>query len=158
MIDLCPRSINRLADLEFILNRRTAHQTQEALSKFASEYAVCLSAISGQIRGLEASIEAMSLSASATANDEIIKALQEQDQMLKSCLKVYEPALKKTSSVSGTEIKYAQALDRAKVFTGNIDYQGQEASIRIDKLEARDNAQMITGNISAAFASAWISG
>lgn len=115
-----------------------------------------LGAISGQIRGLEASIEAISLSASA--NDNIIKTLEEQDQMLKACLKVYEPALKETSSVLGTEIKYALAFDRAKVFTGNIDYHGQESTIRIDRLEARDGAQMITGNVSGDFASAWLAG
>lgn len=135
-----------------MLPRRTASQTHQALDKFAATYASSLSDIGGQIRGLELSFEALSMSAASVSKDDVrqvLEKLEEHSQMLKACAQVYEPALKETSSLAGTTVKYKRTFDDAREFTGNIDFHGSAPTNLVENAEARDRSRMFTGNMSA---------
>jgi hypothetical protein len=81
--------------------------------------------------------------------DEVLKVLKEHNRILKICLQVYQPALKETSSLTGTTVKYARAFDTARVATGNIDFHGEAAAVYVEHAEAKGQARIFTGNMSS---------
>lgn len=81
--------------------------------------------------------------------DEVLKVLKEHNRILKICLQVYQPALKETSSLTGTTVKYARAFDTARVATGNIDFHGEAPASHVEHAEARGQARIFTGNMSS---------
>lgn len=83
----------------------------------------------------------------------LLKRLEEHSQMLKACTQVYEPALRETSSLAGTTVKYKRTFDDAREFTGNIDFQGDAPPVLVENAEARGRSRMFTGNMSAEAAS-----
>lgn len=132
--------------------RRTATQTRRALDIFATTQATSLSELGGQIRGLELSFEALSMSTARVSKGDVakvLKKLEEHSQMLKACARVYEPALRETSSLAGTTVKYKRTFDDAREFTGNIDFHGEAPAVLVEDAEARGRSRMVTGNISA---------
>lgn len=83
----------------------------------ASTYAQSISDISGRIHGLELAVEALSIPPAAVTNDDVVKVLstlEKHKQMLRVCLRVYEPALKETSKLAGTTVKYQTTCDKCE--------------------------------------------
>lgn len=117
----------------------------------ASTYAQSISDISGRIHGLELAVEALSIPPAAVTNDDVVKVLstlEKHKQMLRVCLRVYEPALKETSKLAGTTVKYQTTCDNARLISGNIDYAGEVIPVSVDKAGARWS-RMFNGNMSS---------
>lgn len=94
----------------------------------------------------------LSMSSTTTNRDEVaqgLKVLQEHDQILKKCLQVYQPALKETSDISRTTVKYERAFDKARVAAGNIDFHGEAPATHVESAVARDQSRIFNGNMSA---------
>lgn len=87
--------------------------------------------------------------ASVTREDvaKVVSTLEKHEQMLKTCLRVYQPALKETSTLAGTMVKYQNTYDNARLMTGNIDSEG-EVHVSVGKQEARGTSRMFTGKMS----------
>lgn len=103
-------------------------------------------------------MQTFSISSTAAARrdvDETLKVLREHNRILKLCLQVYKPALKETSSLTGTTVKYARAFDTARVATGNIDFHGEAPATHVESAVGRDRSRIFTGNISAEAANAF---
>lgn len=126
-----------------------------ALDELAANYSQSVTDIGGRIRGMELSMQALQAfsnsSAAATRNDvdEHLQALKEHDRILKLCLQVYQPALKETSTLAGTTVKYARAFDTARVATGNIDFHGEAPATHVESAVASNQSRIFTGNMSS---------
>lgn len=132
-------------------NRRTANRTRAALDELAANYAQSVNDIGGRIQGLELSLQTFSVSSATAARedlDEVLDVLREHNRVLKICLQVYQPALKETSSLTGTTVKYARAFDTARVATGNIDFHGEAPTTHVESALASDQSRVFTGNMS----------
>lgn len=135
-----------------IVYRRTANRTRVALDELVANYAQSVNDIGGRLQGLELSMQAFTVSSTAaTRNDmeEALKVLREHDRILRLCLQVYQPALKETSSLTGTTVKYARAFDTARVATGNIDFHGEAPPTHVESAVASDQARIFNGNMSS---------
>lgn len=111
-----------------------------------------MSAISGQIQGLEISMHAVADS-DPDKSEAIMKTLEEHNTALGQCLKACTSALAETSKGTGTTIKYAEALNEALQLIGTIgkvDPGGEMAMI--EKMIAKDRAVQFGGNISTEVA------
>lgn len=107
--------------------------------------------IGGRIHGLELAMQALSVASAGVTNEDVAKVvsiLENHEKMLKTCLKVYQPALKETSTLAGTTVKYQNTYDDARLMTGNIDYAGEAMPVSVEKAEARGQSRMFTGNMS----------
>lgn len=123
-----------------------------AVDELAANYAQSVNDIGGRIQGLELSMQTFCNASAAVAKkdvDEVLKVLKEHNRILKICLQVYQPALKETSSLTGTTVRYARAFDTARVATGNIDFHGEAPALRVENAEARGQARIFTGNMSS---------
>lgn len=138
--------------------RRTANRTRVALDELAANYAQSVNDIGGRLQGLELSMQAFTISSTAAARnemDEVVKVLKEHERILKLCLQVYQPALKETSSLTGTTVKYARAFDTARVATGNIDFHGGAPATHVESAVASDQSRIFSGNMSGEAAKAF---
>lgn len=138
--------------------RRTANRTRVALDELAANYAQSVNDIGGRIQGLELSMQAFTISSTTAARkdmDEVLKVLKEHNRILKICLQVYKPALKETSSLTGTTVKYARAFDTARVATGNIDFHGDAPATHVESAVASDQSRIFSGNMSGEAANAF---
>lgn len=135
-----------------------ARKSQQVIDEFASTYAQSLSDIGGRIHGLEIALQALSRDPAGTTNEDVAKVvsiLEKHEQMLKTCFRVYQPALKETSTVAGTTVKYQKTYDDSRLVTGNIDYAGEAIPVSVDIAEARGQSRMLTGNMSSQAAEAF---
>lgn len=109
--------------------------------------------LTGQIHGLEYAMQALSLSSANIAKQdvaEVVKVLNEHDQMLKTCLKICTAAFADISEVSGTTVKHARAFDEARQLTGNVGIVSRDGPpVRIEVAEARNKARQFNGSMSA---------
>lgn len=131
--------------------RRTANRTSVTLDALAANYAQSVNDIGGRIQGLELSMQAFSISSTVGTREdlnEVLKVLKEHTRVLKICLQVYKPALKETSSLTGTTVKYARAFDTARVATGNIYFHGDAPATHVESAVASDQARISTGSMS----------
>ncbi|KAL1863895.1 hypothetical protein Daus18300_008044 [Diaporthe australafricana] len=132
-------------------DRRTANGTRVVLDELAANYAQSVNDIGGRIQGLELSMQTFCMTSATAARsdvDNVLKVLKEHNRILKICLQVYQPALKETSSLAGTTVKYARAFDTARMATGNIDFHGEAPATHVEIAEARDQARIFNGNMS----------
>lgn len=128
------------------------------LDELAANYAQSVNDIGGRIQGLEVSMQTFSISSATAARqdlDEVLDVLKEHNRILKICLQVYQPALKETSRLTGTTVKYARAFDTARVATGNIDFHGDAPTTHVESAVGSDQARIFTGNMSGEAARAF---
>lgn len=133
-------------------SRSTTRQSQKVIDDFASRYAQSISDIGGRIHGLELAMQSFSIApAIATSEDvaQVVSTLEKHEQMLKACLRAYQPALKETSTAAGTSVKYQTTYENARMMTGNIDYTGQSIPVSVEKAEAKGQSRMFIGSMSS---------
>lgn len=97
-------------------------------------------------------MQALSVTPARVVNEDVanvVSILEKHEQMLKTCLRVYQPALKETSTLAGTTVKYQITYDNARLMTANINYTGEAIPVSVDHAEARDQSRMFTGNMSS---------
>lgn len=107
--------------------------------------------IGGRLEGLELSMEAFSTSSARITKEDVAqvrKVLEQHDRILKTSLRVYQPALEETSTLAGTTVKYERAFDNARVMAGNIDFQGEAPSTYVESAVASQQARIFNGNMS----------
>lgn len=129
-----------------------------AVDQLAANYAQSVNDIGGRIQGLELSMQTFCNASAAVPKkdiDEVLKVLKEHNDILKICLQVYRPALKETSSLTGTTVKYARAFDTARVATGNIDFHHDAPASHVENAEARGKGRVFTGNMSSEAANSF---
>lgn len=87
----------------------------------------------------------------ATSEDvaKVVSTLEKHEQMLKACLRAYQPALKETSTAAGTSVKYQTTYENARMMTGNIDYAGESIPVSVEKAEAKGQSRMFIGSMSS---------
>lgn len=115
-----------------------------------------MSVISGQIQGLEISMQSVADS-NPDKLEAIMKALEEHNTALGQCLKACTSALAETSKRTGTTIKHAEALNEARQLIGiigKVDPGGEQAVI--ESMTARDHATQFGGQISTEVALAML--
>lgn len=97
-------------------------------------------------------MQALSVTPARVANKDVanvVSILEKHEQMLKTCLRVYQPALKETSTLAGTTVKYQNTYDNARLMTGNIDDTGEVTPVSVGSAEARGQSRMFTGHMSS---------
>lgn len=97
-------------------------------------------------------MQALSVTPASVASEDVAKVvsiLERHEQMLKTCLRVYQPALKETSTLAGTTVKYQRTYDNARLMTGDIDYAGEATPVSVGNAEARGQSRMFTGHMSS---------
>ncbi|KAK7698643.1 hypothetical protein SLS64_012382 [Diaporthe eres] len=133
-------------------NLSTTRKSQQVMDELASTYAQSMNDIGGRIQGLEVAMQALSVAPAIVTNEDVAKVvsiLERHEQMLKTCLRVYEPALKETSTLAGTTVKHQNTYDNARLMTGDIDYTGEVTPVSVGKAEARGQSRMFTGHMSS---------
>ncbi|KAJ4416693.1 hypothetical protein N0V82_006602 [Gnomoniopsis sp. IMI 355080] len=140
-----------LSDALGFANLNIATNNQKLLDERAASFAQSMGDIGGKLKGLELSMEALSVSSARITQKDVAqvrKVLEQHDQILKTSLRVYQPALKETSTLAGTKVKYERALDNARVLAGNIDFHGEAPSTYVESAVASQQARIFNGNMS----------
>lgn len=142
-------------------------QSKQAIEELDTTIANSLTSLTGQMKGLEIAVQALSTTSQASSTHsppeqsstgeiaKVAQLLQQHDRTLKESLRVYAPALQETSRLAGTTVKHALVLDEAKQHVGNIgvaDGGGNIPSTLVELAEARDKARQFVGNMSAEVA------
>jgi hypothetical protein len=82
----------------------------------------------------------------------VLTVLNEQDIMLRQCLKFCTISLDQTTKLTGTNVKHAIALDKAQVFVGNMGVDANAVlggpAVNLGTLEARNDARAGAGTMS----------
>lgn len=129
---------------------------QEKFRDFEVQVATTMSSFTGKLQGIELAIQAMTLSANCEIRRsdvaQVVQLLNEQDLLLKQCLKVCTLGLSQTTEKRGTTVKYAQTFDEARQFVGNIGDVGNGGPrTAVESAEARGNSKMMIGNADGDF-------
>ncbi|KAK2611907.1 hypothetical protein N8I77_005224 [Diaporthe amygdali] len=146
------QSQRTLNDALGFANLSTTRKSQQVVDELASKYAQSMNDIGGRIHGLELVMHALSMAPAGITNEDVAKVvsvLKKHEQMLKKCLKVYQPAFKETSTLACTTVKYQNTYDNARLMTGNIDYAGEAIPVSVGHAEARGQSRMLMGNMSS---------
>ncbi len=139
-----------------ILNRKSTSQNQNSVCELQSTIENAMCTISGQIQGLEISMNAVDESG-RDKSEVILKALEEHNTAFRQCLKACTSALAETAKGTGTTVKYAEALNDARQLIGvigNVDPGGETAIIEV--MIAKDRAVQFGGSISSDVALAML--
>lgn len=141
---------------------QTVRQNREALKSLEIKIADTMSEFTGQIQGIQLAARSWSMSNISIKKEDVevvTRVLNEQDAMIKQCLKVCESGLKEVTIVTGTNVKHAVAFEKAAVFVGNMGYEGQtepgNLSMKVDLLEARNEARASAGSMSTEVANSF---
>lgn len=139
-------------------------KSKQAIEELDTTIATSVTSLTGQMKGLEIAIQALSTTSQAPSTTsppdqsstsettKVAQLLEQYDRTLKESLRVYTPALQETSRLAGTTVKHSLVLNEAKQHVGNIgiaDGGGNLPSTLVELAEARDQARQFVGNMSA---------
>lgn len=145
--------------------RKTAIENHTQMEELQTKLEKTMDNITGQIQGL--TIGAPSVVEPGDVTDEqglstVRETTEKQIASLGECLKTCTLALAETSATTGTTVKHAEALDSATLLFGNIgNVAGTDiktAAVTAEKIIARDQSVMFSGNIAEDIARAALAG
>lgn len=129
---------------------------QEEFRNFEAQVATTTSSFVGKLQGIELAIQAMKYSAECqiTRSDvsQVVELLNEQDLLLKQCLKVCTLGLSQTIEKGGTAVRYAKAFEEARQFVGNIGAVGSGGPrTEVETARATGKSRQMIGNADGDF-------
>jgi hypothetical protein len=122
---------------------------------FQATIATTLSQLSGKIEAMALAVDSLSIVGSSISPHDVeaVKtALNEHGRLLTECLRFCTGAMGAASTVSsGTQVKYAKAIEDAINVIGNIGLEpgtGARPDVVVERAEAEGRSVMGVGNIS----------
>ncbi|ETS76325.1 hypothetical protein PFICI_11712 [Pestalotiopsis fici W106-1] len=154
---------SRLGDCKQTLNvalgvvtLNTMSKTREQINEMETQTVMTLSSLTGKLQGIELALQAFQSTEVAIGSNDVTQVLQvlnDHDRMLRQCLKVCTSGLGETAKTTGTTVKYAETLDQARQFIGNIGDVGNGGpETNVEHGQAKNESRQVIGNIDASFA------
>lgn len=83
---------------------------------------------------------------------QVVQLLNDQDLLLRQCLRFCMLGLSQTTEKTGTAVRYTQTFDEARQFVGNIGDVGNGGPrTEVDSAQARGKSKMMIGNADGDF-------
>ncbi|KAI1379055.1 hypothetical protein F4677DRAFT_410421 [Hypoxylon crocopeplum] len=102
--------------------------SREGFQELEINFATSVNEITGQIHGLEISIQSLGGASHADIAD-IVAMLNDQSHMLKQCLEAYTAALAEVIENTGATVKHALTFNESRQFVGNIGLLEEAAQL-----------------------------